>query len=98
MKRENHVAQLAAAQGLQAFVLLAWWSASGYTCHGYPWDLGLITDVLLGLSLLPIIAAFRRGPIIAKTCAMILCLLPAYYVAHSVSYKLPILIYEWQNP
>jgi len=71
---------------------------SGFTSHGHLLlHSNLIADVLLGSSLLPVIAAFRRGPIIAKACALILCLLPAFYIYHSVSYNLPIFIHEWQN-
>lgn len=92
MKPESHVSQLVAAQALQLIVLaLALWFYS-YHVHGYPVLLYLITDLFLGLSLLPVMAAIRRGPIVAKFCGLLLLLLPAYYISYSIREKGPILM------
>lgn len=63
--------------------------------HGYPINEYLLADLLLGLSLLPVIAAVRRGLIAAKACALMLFLVPACYIYLSFRYKGPIFIHLW---
>ncbi len=94
MKREDHTAQLWIALILQVFVLLF---MPPIHRHSYPISEYLLADLFLPLSLLPVIAALRRGAIAAKACSLPLSILPAYYAFASVCTKGPMFIHEVQR-
>jgi hypothetical protein len=79
MKQENHVAQLSVSLILQLLILLL--AAASFGIRDYcSLERSLLAVLLLGLSLLPVIAAIRRGPMAAKACAVLLFLMPAYCI------------------
>ncbi|MBL9133538.1 MAG: hypothetical protein JNG86_20170 [Verrucomicrobiaceae bacterium] len=89
MKQEDHAAQLWFAFILQAAVFLTRFSTFP---HSYPVDLFLLADVFVGTSLLPVIAAFRRGSIIVKAFALLLSGLPVLYIYVSARKNGPLLL------
>jgi biotin transporter BioY len=94
MKQEDHVAQLSVSLILQVFVLLLAAASFGVRDY-YSFQQSLLVVLLLGLSLLPVIAAIRRGPMAAKACGLMLALLPADYAYGLISFNWPIIVHEW---
>lgn len=91
-KPEEHSIQLMAAFTLQAFFVPSLFLP--YACILYrrpppfPID-NLTSDLCLGLSLLPVIAAIRRGQFIHKIIASVLAVPPLVYISLSIANKLP---------
>ncbi|WP_184338970.1 hypothetical protein [Prosthecobacter vanneervenii] len=86
MKREDHVAQLSVSLILQVVVVLMLSSIRG---HYYPFNEYLLADVFLGSSLLPVLAALRRGDWIKKLAASALAMLPLAYIGLKIAADLP---------
>ena len=93
MKQENHVAQLSVSLILQVFVLLLAAASFGVRDY-YSLQQSLLIALLLGLSLLPVIAAIRRGPMAAKACGLMLAVLPLLYIYGLVQSNWAALIHE----
>lgn len=60
----------------------------------YPLNEYLISDVLFGLSMIPILSMFRRGGPIARIVASLLCVPLGVYIFHSVQTNGPKLRHE----
>jgi hypothetical protein len=100
MKSEDHTAQLATAFICEVYVVFACFHPGviiDYFDGVRPLSDQLPADILLGGSLLPIIAALRRGRRSHKISALILAVLPTLYIYGAVEWKLPIFIQVWEN-
>ena len=86
MKNEDHAAQLSVSLILQISVVLM---VSSHLGHDYPVNEYLLADLFLGLSLLPVIAALRRGDWTKKLAACALALLPLAYMGLKIVADLP---------
>lgn len=86
MQQENHVAQLSVSLILQISVVMM---MSSHLGHDYPVNEFLLADLFLGLSLLPVIAALRRGCWTRKLAACALAVLPLAYVGLKIVADLP---------
>ncbi|MFC5454019.1 hypothetical protein [Prosthecobacter fluviatilis] len=86
MNKEDHTAQLSVSLILQVTVVLMAFSILG---HDYPVNEYLLADLFLGSSLLPVIAALRRGDWTKKWVACMLAVLPLAYMRMKVAVELP---------
>lgn len=96
MKREDHFVQLVIAFLLQV-VGVGFGTQLSPRGYSYPVSDYLCADVLIGLSMLPVLACLRRGYLAAKVGAVLLCILPSIYLYHSIQRNSPSLIHAWLN-
>jgi hypothetical protein len=57
------------------------------------WGVEIVCDVIFGGSLLPVIAAIRRGTTGHRVAAILLSVLPLFYIYLSLSKKLPLSLF-----
>ena len=101
MKTEDHTVQLVAALICEIYVIFSCFHPGliiDYFDGVQPLSEQLPADILLGASLLPVIAALRRGRPLHKFAAGMIAIVPALYLYGAVETKLPIFIHEWQSP
>ncbi|WP_395750941.1 hypothetical protein [Prosthecobacter sp.] len=96
MKLENHVAQLSVSLILQVVGILLAAKSFGVTDY-YNRDEALLIALLLGFSLLPVIAALRRGPMAAKACGLMLSLLPSLYAYALIKENWALFANPWRS-
>jgi len=95
-KREPHTAQLLVAL-LAQLLPLGLLDIEGYRGGRPSLSLLILIDILVGLSLLPIIAAFRRGTYAHKSAAYWLSIVPFFYIWLVGGHNLSLVLNEWKN-
>lgn len=61
----------------------------------YPLAQYLIADFFFGLSLVPLLVAFRRGHALARTAALLLCIPLSIHIVHSFHANARGFYHEW---
>ena len=79
---------------LQIFGIIIGNTYAPHLPRWYPLTDYLVSDILFGLSLIPILSMFRRGGSLAKSVAALLCLPLAFHTYLSVRANGPALIHE----